>query len=112
MSANEVAQKGRGHWLQTTDRTRAAHAERGSPWTARKTSIFGRMNSPRSRHLAFLKHGLIVIALIAAQTAWSQYNINIDSLEHAFVHESDAVKRLGTAWWLSRSPNTEVAERY
>ncbi len=55
---------------------------------------------------------LLVVAIVMAFGLSAQYNINADSLAQALPKERDGLKRLEMAWWLSRSPDLEVAERY
>jgi adenylate cyclase len=55
---------------------------------------------------------LLATAMSAAAAVWSQYAVDYDSLEQALPHERDALERLEIAWWLSRSPDLRMAERY
>ncbi len=55
---------------------------------------------------------LLVVGLAWVLGAAAQYTINFDSLEAALPTERDALKRLEMAWWLGRSPDLAVAERY
>ncbi len=55
---------------------------------------------------------VLVACLILASMARAQYAVDYDSLERALPHERDALKRLEAAWWLSRSPDLERAERF
>ncbi|MEO8590398.1 MAG: adenylate/guanylate cyclase domain-containing protein [Flavobacteriales bacterium] len=55
---------------------------------------------------------LLAATVLAALSAWPQYAVDYDSLEQALPHERDALKRLETVWWLSRSPDLEMAEHY
>jgi class 3 adenylate cyclase/tetratricopeptide (TPR) repeat protein len=47
-----------------------------------------------------------------ATVALPQYSINVDSLQQALPKERDPLKRLEMAWWLGRSPDLRIAERY
>jgi tetratricopeptide (TPR) repeat protein len=55
---------------------------------------------------------LLAAAIATAPAVLSQYAVNYDSLEQALPHERDALKRLEIVWWLSRSPDLDLAERY
>ena len=55
---------------------------------------------------------LLLVVIMITCGVFAQYNINVDSLERALPKERDAIKRLEAAWWLSRTPDLVVAERY
>jgi hypothetical protein len=53
---------------------------------------------------------MLVLSITLSGGLFAQYAVNYDSLQQALPQERDGLKRLEMAWWLSRSPDLELAE--
>ncbi len=70
------------------------------------------MRLPVVRTLSSARAFVLSVSIVLGSGLSAQYAINVDSLQQALPQERDGLKRLEMAWWLSRSPDLELAERF